>query len=206
MSLASRNNLPTVPGPYGTTQYGSSAAVTFVKFAICPAWCWLMLLIELTLPDDLQMVLDGDFRRGCSNSGRNGGVADPSATRNRNPRQRAVVQVGTMVAQMPAQAMISTTAQPAAAVTNITVQVTNKGMEFIFPAFTSCYYDPVIAEETSFTACSTCMRTNWNRRGRRCIRRHCSRRHSHTADCSGQVRDRHHCHRCQISSAHRLRD
>lgn len=131
MSLASRNNLPTWSS--GITQYGSSSAVTFVK-----------------------MVLDGDFRRGCSNSGRDGGAADPSATRNRSPRQRAVVQIGEMVAQMPAQAMIGTSAQPAAQVTNITVQATHKGMEFIFPAFTSAYYDPVIAEEASFASCSTC--------------------------------------------------
>ena len=135
MSLASRNNLPTWTS--GLTTYGSSDSVTFVK-----------------------MALDRSFSRSCSNSGRDGGEADPNA-RPRPNRRAATVQMGSMVAQMPTKAMVAAPvadgADPAPSLsTNITVTTTNKGVEFMFPAFAELYYDPIIASESSFDACTSC--------------------------------------------------
>jgi len=132
MSLASRNNLPT--WSTGTTSYGNSNQVTWVKMELC-----------------------GNFRRGCSANGRDGGAKDPNAMRDRPARRRAVLEVGDMVAQMPTQAMVSPfgTTDPQE-VTNITVTRTPKGMEFVFPAFSEAYYDPVVATQDSYDACEAC--------------------------------------------------
>lgn len=134
MSLASRNNLPT--WTTGTMSYGSSSAVTFVK-----------------------MALDSEFSRSC-NANRDGGAADPNA-RPRPNRRATAVNMGGMVAQMPTKAMIAApaaadgTAAPSVA-TNITVTTSNKGVEFMFPAFAEMYYDPIVAPESSFDACTSC--------------------------------------------------
>lgn len=134
MSLASRNNLPT--WTTGTMSYGSSSAVTFVK-----------------------MALDSEFSRSC-NANRDGGAADPNA-RPRPNRRATAVNMGGMVAQMPTKAMIAAPAAadgtPAPSVaTNITVTTSNKGVEFMFPAFAEMYYDPIVAPESSFDACTSC--------------------------------------------------
>jgi hypothetical protein len=130
MSLASRNNLPTWES--GQTTYGSSSAVTYVK-----------------------MSLTRTFRRGCTS--RDGGVALANAAR-RPPREREAVQLGNMVAEMPTQAMIAPrgSVDAAQAPGNITVSTTDKGVEFIFPAFSSMYYDPVVASADSFESCVSC--------------------------------------------------
>ena len=48
-----------------------------------------------------------------------------------------------------------------AAQENITVTTTDKGVEFVFPAFGgSMYYDPIVASADSFEACSICERTS----------------------------------------------
>ena len=132
MSLASRNNLPTWES--GQTTYGSSSAVTYVK-----------------------MSLTRTFRRGCSTNGRDGGAALANAAR-RPPRAREAVQLGSMVAEMPTQAMIAPrgSVDAAQAPGNITVSTTDKGVEFIFPAFSSMYYDPVVASAESFESCVSC--------------------------------------------------
>ena len=68
-----------------------------------------------------------------------------------------MLEVGDMVAQMPTQAMVSPfgTTDPQE-VTNITVTRTPKGMEFVFPAFSEAYYDPVVATQDSYDACEAC--------------------------------------------------
>jgi hypothetical protein len=118
-------------------QYGSSSAVTYVK-----------------------MALDRSFSRSCSN--RDGGDPDTTA-RPRPNRRAAAVNMGGMVAQMPTKAMASAraadntvdSAAPSVP-TNITVTTSNKGVEFKFPAFSTLYYDPIVASEESFEACSAC--------------------------------------------------
>ena len=141
MSLASSNNLPT--WSTGLTSYGTSNAVTFVK-----------------------MALDRSFSRPCSNSGRDGGVADPSA-RPRPTERASTIQLGEMVAQMPTIAMISpatvdaTGVAPRTRPTNITVIASSTGVEFVFPAFSNIYYDPIVASKESFEGCSAC--NDWRR-------------------------------------------
>ena len=75
-------------------------------------------------------------------------------------RSRAVLALGDMVAQMPTQAMISPKAGGPEAPTNITVTRTQKGMEFVFPAFSSAFYDPVVATQDSYDACQSCPTTS----------------------------------------------
>jgi hypothetical protein len=133
MSLASQRNLPT--WTTGTMTHGSSDQVTFVK-----------------------MALDRTFSRSCTN--RDGGAADANA-RPRPNRRAAAVQMGSMVAQMPTKAMISAAVADTEVAgpqtpTNITVTTTDKGVEFVFPAFDSLYYDPIVASESSFEDCTSC--------------------------------------------------
>ena len=59
---------------------------------------------------------------------------------------------------MPQLAMMTLPANPNATATptNMTATPTTKGVELIFPAFTSLYYDPVISSEDSLSNCSDC--------------------------------------------------